>query len=80
MTMTVHAEKFSWRGGRLYYGNQATGFGIVQDQTYPSMWRVELPDKTRTDMVNRSRAKDAAQALATSKINMGASAGRPASH
>jgi len=34
---------------------------IVRDEVYPQMWRVEFPDGSRSDMVNRARAKDAAR-------------------
>jgi hypothetical protein len=37
---------------------------IVRDKTYPTMWRVELPDGTLTDMCNLARAKDAALDIA----------------
>jgi len=34
---------------------------VVRDEVYPQMWRVEYPDGTRSDMVNRARAKDVAR-------------------
>jgi hypothetical protein len=37
---------------------------VVRDKAYPAMWRVELPDGTLTDMVNLTRAKDAALDIA----------------
>jgi len=37
---------------------------VVQDKKYQTMWRVKLPDGTLTDMVNLSRAKDAATLIA----------------
>jgi hypothetical protein len=36
---------------------------IVPDKTWPGMWRVRMPDGHLTDMVNLTRAKDAAVAL-----------------
>jgi hypothetical protein len=38
--------------------------GIVPDGVYPGMYRVRLPDGTLSDMVNLTRARDAARALA----------------
>jgi len=32
---------------------------LLQDKTYPSMWRVKWPDGEVSDMVNKTRAKDA---------------------
>jgi hypothetical protein len=42
---------------------------IEPDQTWPSMWRVRLPEGFLTDMVNLSRAKDAAVAHALATLN-----------
>lgn len=39
-------------------------FPIEPDSKWPGMWRVRLPDGRNTDMVNRTRAKDAAAGLA----------------
>ena len=42
---------------------------IEPDQSWPGMWRVRLPDGYLTDMVNLSRAKDAAASLALGVLN-----------
>jgi hypothetical protein len=42
---------------------------IVPDQTYAGMWRIELPDGSLTDMVNLTRAKDAAKSAALAVLN-----------
>ena len=42
---------------------------IEPDQTWPGMWRVRLPGGYLTDMVNLSRAKDAAASLALGVLN-----------
>jgi hypothetical protein len=42
---------------------------IVPDSTWPGMWRVRMPDGHLTDMVNLTRAKDAAQSLALAVLN-----------
>ena len=43
--------------------------GVVLDGKYPDMWRVQRPDGSLTDMVNLTRAKDAAMALAVDWLN-----------
>jgi len=48
---------------------------IVPDEKYPTvMWRVERPDGTLTDMVNRARAKDAAITIGLKLLNSSAEA------
>ena len=37
---------------------------VVADERYPGMYRVRTPDGALSDMVNLTRAKDAALALA----------------
>lgn len=56
-------EHANWRGDKLFFGTKRTGYAVVRDGTYPQMWRVERPDGSLSDMVNRTRAKDAAVAM-----------------
>jgi hypothetical protein len=42
---------------------------IVPDKTWPGMWRVRMRDGHLTDMVNLTRAKDAAQLSALAVLN-----------
>lgn len=42
---------------------------IAPDVKYPQMWRVVLSDGTQTDMVNLTRAKDAAKAAMLRLLN-----------
>jgi hypothetical protein len=58
-----------WDGDRLYLGNRLSGFTVVRDERYPTMSRVRAPDGTLSDMVNRTRAKDAAVARAVAALN-----------
>jgi hypothetical protein len=59
-----------WRGNNLCRVGRRTGIvSIEQDEIYPSMWRVRLPDGRLTDMVNLSRARDAARSAALSILN-----------
>jgi hypothetical protein len=49
----------------LYYGSSRTALAqVVPDARYPGMWRVKLRDVANlSDVVNLSRAKDAAMVL-----------------
>jgi hypothetical protein len=59
-----------WEGDRLYISTRSTGYSIVRDQAYPTMWRVRSPDGALSDMVNRARAKDAAITRALAVLNV----------
>jgi hypothetical protein len=52
-----------WNDDRLKVGNRLSGYSIVPDEKYLQMWRVKSPDSRLSDMVNRTRAKDAAMAM-----------------
>jgi hypothetical protein len=41
----------------------------VPDDTYPGMWRVRLPDGKLSDMLNPTRARDAARTIALGLVN-----------
>ena len=48
----------------LYYGNARKPLArVVPDAKYPGMWRIAWPDGRQSDMVNLTRAKDAAIVL-----------------
>jgi hypothetical protein len=53
-----------WRGQNLHLGQGRKLLSIIPDEKYSGMWRVCYPDGHLTDMVNRTRAKDAAQLIA----------------
>jgi len=57
---------FHWKGDQLYCGsgNRHVPVSIEPDATYPGMWRIRRSDGTLSDMVNRTRAKDAAETIA----------------
>jgi hypothetical protein len=63
-------QDFIWHGRqlRLFSGLRVLA-SIEPDQTWPGMRRVRLPDGYLTDMVNLSRAKDAAASLALGVLN-----------
>jgi hypothetical protein len=53
----------TWKGNDLIFQRRVVA-SIVPDSKFPQMWRVRLPDGHVTDMVNLSRARDAARSLA----------------
>jgi hypothetical protein len=48
------AERQLWRGAEF------TGIVLRSDDKWPNMWRVHWPDRPPSDMVNLTRAMDAA--------------------
>jgi hypothetical protein len=66
----VGRNKLFWRDLALHLGkNHAPLVRIVPDGVWPGMWRVLSPDGILSDMVNLSRAKDAAASLALRRLN-----------
>jgi hypothetical protein len=61
----------TWKGDGLYLGGKGKPVvTIVPDEKYPAAtWRVKLPDGRLTDMVNRTRARDAAVSIALNILN-----------
>jgi hypothetical protein len=45
---------------RLYLGRKFTGIAVKSDDQWPTMYRIHWPDLPPSDLVNLSRAKDAA--------------------
>lgn len=52
---------------QLLVGRTRTGYFVRQDDKYPTIWRIYAPDGRVSDMVNFSRAKDAARSWAMPK-------------
>jgi hypothetical protein len=52
---------------RLNVGGRSTGIAVVPDNKWPAMWRVRTPDGRLSDMVNLTRTKNAAVAVARPK-------------
>ena len=67
--MRINSQRLTWVGDELVYGPR-TLLRIERDATYPEMWCVRLPDGGLTDMVNRTRAKDAAISIEHRLLNM----------
>ena len=66
------AKELEWKGTRLIVqggGRNAPSAEIVPDGQWPDMWRVKRPDGSVTDMVNLSRARDAAKAILLTALN-----------
>ena len=64
-------QDLKWDGNqlRLFSSRGRVLASIEPDQTWPGMWRVRLPDGNLTDIVNLSRAEDAAASLALGILN-----------
>ena len=63
-----------WRrdGSRytLHQGGRKAVVSVEPDVRWPAMYRVRKPDGTLTDMVNLTRAKDAAMSIAAEYLNL----------
>jgi len=44
----------------LYLGTKSTGIVVAPDEKYPNMYRIHWPDRPPSDIVNLTRAKEAA--------------------
>jgi hypothetical protein len=70
----VGRDRLNWRhaDGRLflfYRDNRNPLVTIEPDSKYPGMYRIRFPDGGLSDMVNLTRAKDAALAFALRSLN-----------
>jgi hypothetical protein len=65
-----------WNGNQLIFKGQVVA-SVVADPKYPQMWRVRLPNGRLTDMVNLTRAKDAARSLALKALIVGRAEASP---
>jgi hypothetical protein len=67
--MRVYASThLNWNGRELRLGNRVMAM-IVPDADWPGMYRIIMPSGHITDVVNLSRAKDAAVTLALAELN-----------
>ena len=66
-------SSLAWKGGELFVGGRGSPMAeIVRDPGYPGMWRFRLlPDGELSDMVNLTRAKDAACSHVLGVLNKG---------
>ena len=66
--MFISSRHLRWNGHELFFARQRIA-SVVPDGKYLGMWRVQRPDGRLTDMVNLTRAKDAAMALSLASLN-----------
>ena len=62
-------QDIRWEGHRLRLSTGRLLATVEPDAQWVGMYRVRLPNGQLTDMVNLSRAKDAAIALALTNLN-----------
>ena len=62
-------QDIRWEGHRLRLSTGRLLATVGPDRHWAGMYRVRLPNGQLTDMVNLSRAKDAAIALALTNLN-----------
>ena len=60
-------EDLIWTGNELRFSRRTVA-AIEPDYEWPGMWRVRIGGRL-TDMVNRTRAKDAARCLVLTDLN-----------
>src|SRR5262245_17153772 len=57
----AHPRRFNWRGLSYHLGRRTRPvLTLVQDATYPHLYRIRYPDGWTSSPANLSRAKDAA--------------------
>jgi hypothetical protein len=59
-----------WQRNRLRLHTGRLVASIEPDEASPGMWRVQLTAGHRTDMVNLTRARDAAVTLSLASLNV----------
>ena len=67
--MIFGRNDLKWDGDRLCLHSGRLLATVEPDQKWNGMWRVRLPDGFLSDMVNRTRARDAAISLALGALN-----------
>ena len=73
----VGRDRLNWRHGDdrwfLFHGNNCNPLITIEpDAKYAGMYRLQFPEGGLSDMVNLTRAKDAAIGLALQSLNSGA--------
>jgi hypothetical protein len=65
-----------WHGDELRPNNRSKRprVRLEPDEKWSGMWRVVLPDESRSDMFNRARAKEHAKAMLLGLLNVRADA------
>jgi len=66
----VGRKRLAWHRLALHFGRARSPLmRVVPEPRWPGMWRVRHADDALSDMVNLSRAKDAAMSLALARLN-----------
>jgi hypothetical protein len=68
------SSELTWHGDKLCLGGKVLVV-VVSDENYPGMWRLQAGVQL-SDMVNLSRARDAARSAALALLNGGRYSGR----
>jgi hypothetical protein len=64
-----NSTKFIWKGKVFFLSGKSVA-EIVLDEEWPNMWRVKIPGRPLSDMVNLTRAKDAAVRLVQADLRI----------
>jgi hypothetical protein len=63
-------RELNWKGEQLYRdGSSKPVLSIEPDLVHSGVWRVKRPDSSLTDMVNKTRARDAVRSIALGFLN-----------
>lgn len=69
MTRTYSRRDLTWRDREVYLrGGRTPLAAITYDEAWP-LWRVRMPDRTLSDLLNLTRARDAAVTIALAQLN-----------
>lgn len=69
MARIFNTKDLEWVGRELRLTTGRLLATVKSDPDWPGLWRVHMPDGHVTDMVNLTRAKDAASILALAALN-----------
>jgi hypothetical protein len=70
MARTYNHKDMEWAGHEMRLTTGGLLATVKPDPDWPGLWRVHMPDGHITDMVNLTRAKDAASILALAAMNL----------
>jgi hypothetical protein len=69
MARVYNANALIWKGDRLKARIGKVAVEVVPDSKYLKMFRVRSPDGSLGDMVNHTRARDAAKSILLALLN-----------
>jgi len=47
-----------YKNNQLFHNSKNTGYSVVSDEKYPTMWRIRFPDGEVSDMANYTRTRN----------------------